>query len=218
MSRINWYRQTTWTESDREAFFTQLNKSRKVATRDQYLRIQALYLQRVGTEKMLHAALELLDLLFQESPDSYELTSAYLQKANCLLALGDEAGAIAHFRKALQRENEGRSGRTTASLEFGWMIIERGLTDLYDEALEVVCAYAERVPGPIFAYQRYIVNAVRAVIANERGYPEIARECAQRALGEASQTHSGFRYHPKVGLVQETDNPVHQRLQEMVSR
>ncbi len=216
MGRDNWYRRTTWTESDREAFFARLNRSRSASTKDQYLRIQALYLQKVGTEEMLRAALELLDLLLEQSPDSFQLASAYLQKAECLLALGDKAGAIEYFRKALQREREYPSVQTTAGLEFGWMIVEQGLSHLYDEALEAIQAYAERKPGPMFPYQRYVVNAVRAIIAEERGYHEIASELAQRALNAAAQTHSGFRYHPKVGLVQNTDNPIHCRLLEIV--
>ena len=216
MGREDWYRRTTWTDSDQEEFFARLNRSRMASTRDQYLRIQALYLQRVGTQEMFRASLELLDLLIEQSPDSFQLTIAYLQKAECLLALGDEAGAIAYSRKALQREKERPNIRTTAGLEFSWLIVERSFSHLYDEALEVIHAYAEKVPGPIFPYERYIINAVQAVITYERGCNELASELAQRTLNAAAQSHSGFRYHPKVGLVQSTDNPIHRRLLEIV--
>ena len=216
MAQNDWYRRTTWTEADQEAFFARMNRSRSAYNKDQYLRIQALYLQQVGTNEMLRAALELLDSLFEQSPDSFELASAYLQKAECLLALENETGAIEHFRKALKKEEERPGIQTTAGLELSWMIAERGLSHLYDEALEVVLAYAERKPGPIFPHQLYVVNAIRAVITDERGDQKIASELAQRALNAASQTHSGFRYHPKVGLVQNTDNPIHSRLLEIV--
>lgn len=211
MGRNDWFRRKTWTKADQDAFIARLNRSRSAAKKAQYLRIQALSLQSVGTEEMLRASIALLNQFFEEYPDAFDLAQAYLQKAECLLALGDESGATEYFRSALEVERERSSVQTTASLKFGWLVVERDLRDLYDEALQAIETNTE--PGRmIFPYEHYMVNAVRAVITEERGYHEIARELAQRALDAASQTDSGFRYHPNVGLVRDTENPVHARL------
>jgi len=215
MGRSDWYRRTTWTESDQTEFFARLNRSRSPSAKAQYLRIQAVYLQEAGTKEMIRASITLLDKLLEEYPDAFDLASVYLQKAECLLALGDETGAIHYFRKSLQREREFPNVRTTAALRFGWMIVERRLSNFYDEALLAIEHYVGINNVLVFPFERYIVNAIRAVITEERGCPDVARELAQAALDAASQKHSDFRYHPTVGLVQSTNSPIHTRLIQM---
>ncbi len=215
MGRNDWYRRTSWTEADQAEFFARLNRSRSPSNRAQYLRIQAWYLQQVGTPDMLRAAMDLLDRVLKEHPETFDLALVCLQKAECFLALGELEAALEWFRKAMQREREKPNVRTAAALKFAWTVVERGLTDLYDEALAALEGYVELNRRLVFAYERYLIQAVRAVIAEERGYPEMARELARRALEAAAQTHSGFRYHPKVGLVHDTDTAIHARLVRM---
>ena len=215
MGSRDWYRRTTWSETDQAEFFARLNRSRSAFHKAQYLRIQALHLQEAGTPELIRAALTLLDKVENDYPDSFDQASVYLQKATCRLALGNKTGAVDYFRKALQWQKVHTFVQTTASLAFAWMIVEHGLADLYDEALSVLDDYVES-GHPVFAYQWYMLSAVRAVIAEERGYRDRARELARAALGFAALKQSGFRYHPKVGLVQITDSPVHARLVQII--
>ncbi|MCC7352324.1 MAG: hypothetical protein IT330_01100 [Anaerolineae bacterium] len=166
---------------------------------------------------MLRASLTLLDMMIKEHPDATDLALAYQQKAECLLALDDETGAIVYFREALQAEKKRPNVITSAALRFSWMVVERGLTPLYDEALAGLQDYIERSRVMVFAYEHYILNAVRAVITEERGYHDLARKLAQLALDAAALEHSGFRYHPKVGLVHSKDDPVYARLKQIAS-
>lgn len=48
MGRDDWYRRTTWTSEDAEAFFDRLNRSRGLESKAQYVRIQALDLEEAG--------------------------------------------------------------------------------------------------------------------------------------------------------------------------
>ncbi len=45
-AEVEWFRRTTWTKEDQEDFFGHLGRSRTQAP--QYVRIQALYLEKTG--------------------------------------------------------------------------------------------------------------------------------------------------------------------------
>jgi len=52
-----------------------------------------------------------------------------------------------------------------------------------------------------FPVDGFLWNAANALIADGQGQRTIAQECSTKALHFAELTHSGFRYHPDVGLV-----------------
>jgi hypothetical protein len=52
-----------------------------------------------------------------------------------------------------------------------------------------------------FPYERYRYHSIRAVVAAQKGHASDAKEEAGLALVAAAATHSGFRYHPNLGLV-----------------
>ena len=70
MGRHDWYRRTTWSQTDREAFHARLKRSRSEEGKAQYLRIQALHLQETGDPERIAAAVELLDELLAKYPDT----------------------------------------------------------------------------------------------------------------------------------------------------
>ena len=74
MGREDWYRLTSWSESDQEAFFARLNRSRTLYHKSQYARIQAGHLKEAGYVK---ESLELLQRLYEEWPHESQLPSAY---------------------------------------------------------------------------------------------------------------------------------------------
>ena len=84
---------------------------------------------------MANHSLELLDLMFKEFPEKSELSSAFLQKAECLIILGNIQQAIDEMRNTLQSEREFPNVKTYAWLEFGWTTIIYQLSDLYNRPL-----------------------------------------------------------------------------------
>lgn len=213
MKRDNWFRRTTWTTSDQEQFYARLNRSR-AANRAQYLRIQAGHLGAAGAPECFWAALGLLDKVLVEHPDDIELAQVYLQQADCWLGLGNVENAVGCYRKALQRERRFPKLKTDAFLGFGWMVVEGELTDLYEEAAAVLKEF-RRPDDLLFPIDKYRFNAILALIDEDRGDYESAKNHAEVALEAAKQRVSGFRYHPKLGLVSGTPTKIQLRLERL---
>jgi tetratricopeptide (TPR) repeat protein len=209
-----WYRRRTWTKDDQADFEARLARARK-QNRAQYLRIQASHLMEAANPKLTSAALELLNRMLTEYPTDIQVAQAHTQRAECHLRLGEAEKAIEALRSALAREREFPNVRTNAWLDFGWLVIDRGLRELYDEALEVLTEFEDTMPFPV---QRYQFHAIRALVAAERGALADAREEAKQALAAGRATHSGFRYHPTLGLVRDTDSDIHSRLKALAGR
>ncbi|MGI8543088.1 MAG: hypothetical protein ACR2MD_06355 [Aridibacter sp.] len=138
MNKEDWYRRTTWTESDQKAFFERLDRSRTNFHKAQYLRIQASYLQSVGKKEMALYSLELLDFMLKRFPEKSELACTYLQKAECLIILDKIEQAIDEMRNALQSEREYPNTGTETWLEFGWTAIVYQLSHLYEESINIL--------------------------------------------------------------------------------
>ena len=208
MSKTEWYRRTTWSDADREDFNAHLKRSRGAGNKSQYLRIQAAHLAEAGHHA---AAIELLERLFAESPQRIEFAQAHTQMADSLAKLEKIEPAIREYRLALQIERDFPNVRTNAWLYFGWFVVERQLTGLYDEVLRVLQEF--RGDGGFeFLAVEYRYAVIQALLADDRGEKARAREFAQKALAEAVKGHSGLRYHPMVGLVGPERNTFESRL------
>ncbi len=209
MGRFDWYRRSTWDDSDREEFEARLKRCRYAGSKAQYLRIQAHHLAEVG----LHTpAIELLDRLLRDFPDRGETAMSRLQKAGSLASLGELSAAIEEFRAALQAEREYPNVRTLAALDFGWFIVEKHLVDLFDEAADVLKEFENKQFGTAFPVVSYRVCAIQSILADARGDRAAAGDYARRALVEAAKTHSGYRYHAKTGLVESRPDWMEKRL------
>ena len=214
MGRHDWYRLTTWSEKDQKAFFARLDRSRENRHKAQYLRIQAVYLEEVGNEDMIKASLSLLDLLFDKYPEPAEFAQAHLQKAHCLFKLGKIDECIDHLHKSLQAEREYPHSKTMAWLDFGWIIVEKKKSNLFDEAIAVLEEFKKPL---LFPMEIYKLNAILALIAEECGEFVRAREYARTAIEASSRKDSGLRYHRDAGLVKNTNTSVHARLDALVA-
>jgi tetratricopeptide (TPR) repeat protein len=197
MSQTEWFRRATWTDADREDFNARLKRSRGASSKAQYLRIQALHLAEADHRE---GAIELLDRLLAEFPDSIDIAQAHAQKAESLAKLGQTEAAIEEYRAALQRERDFPNVQTNAWLDFGWFVVEKRLTHLYDGITKVLEEFRDddELSFPAIEY-RYA--AIQALIADARGEKSQARKFAETALAEAAKCHSGLRSHPTVGLV-----------------
>ncbi len=214
MGREDWYRRESWSQSDQERFFKRLARSRSGYNKAQYLRIQAYTLQTKASPPMFREALHLLDILLREHPHSAELGSAYLQRAQCLEAVGDLEGALGAFRLAVEADRADTGVQTNASLERALFIVRHGRSDLYEVALEDL----ERLePHLVFPVTQYKIALAAALITWEQQDQATARRFARIALEAAGKRNSGLSYHPHVGLVEDFDPALHARLEEIAA-
>lgn len=200
-----WFRKASWSEADQADFYARLKRSRSAGRKAQYLRIQAYHLEETGAPELIVSALTHLERMISEFPEASELACAYTQKASCLRALGQTDKAVACYRRALDTERKNPSRRTRARLEFGRLVCESKLVELYDEALAVLDEL--RPAGLLFPVDVYEYFGIRALVVAHRGDVPKARQFAEKALEAAAESESGFRYHPTLGLVRDKQTP-----------
>jgi tetratricopeptide (TPR) repeat protein len=157
------------------------------------------------------AAIELLDRLFREFPEPFELAQAHSQKAMSLARLGRVDGAVQEYRAALQADRDVPSVRTYAWLDFGWLAVEQEMTHLYNEVSQVLQEFRDE-SDLRFPENEYRYAGIQAILAHARGEDDQARAFATAALAEAAKEHSGLRYHPRVGLVRARGSPLERKL------
>jgi tetratricopeptide (TPR) repeat protein len=208
----DWYRKTTWSEANQIDFFARLKRSRTAYNKAQYLRIQANYLEGVGSHEMLKAASELLDKLFAEFPEQTQLACAYRQKASCWAKLGNNGDATAHHQRALQTERELPRAKTYTFIDFGKLVVETKLARFYDAALTALEAELNS-RGIQFPADIFNAFGIRLPIAAPRGQNREGKELAKVALEAAAKIDSCLRYHPTVGLVRNQETPIYQPIQ-----
>lgn len=212
----DWYRRTSWDEDDQLAFFERLGLCRSDSTRTQSLRTQA---GTLANHSLVAEAIELYGQLLAEHPDDYFRGMAYCERADCYCQIGDTEQAIADFREALRVQSEECPNVVTpAWIDFPWMIVSLGITDLYGEAITVLEA-GEQKDSLVFPVTKYRTEAVRAIILADTGEASQAERHATAALEAANREHSGLTYHASVGLVtdQMRKSPVHSRLLTLAS-
>ena len=204
----DWYRRTTWDSDDQEAFFARLKRSRGQFHIAQYLRIQAIYLQDEYPEN----ALQLLRMIREEFPEPSELASTYLQTAQCLVAVGKKGESIEWFRKVLDQEETHKGVQTQGYLDYPIFIVTEEKKDLYSEAKQILLKYVGRLMFPV---DRYRWNMAMALIEWEEQNNTKAADHAKEALLASKIGNSGFRYHPKVGLVKKQDRRIKTLLEKI---
>jgi len=211
MGREDWYRHTTWTAAEQEAFRLRLRRCRSQSS--QYLRIQAQYLAQAG---LVTEAMQLLREYLEKFRDDFQLSMVCAQLATCYERLGEIEAAISWLRRALAAESVRPNVRTDAWLEFGRMAVEHDLTDLYGDFLGLVEERSGRPGGlaseAVFPAQRYVLNACLAIIYTKKGQVGRGREHAKAALAAAAATKSGFSRHPELGLVRDTATELFRRV------
>lgn len=207
MSSDDWYRRTTWTETDRSEFHARLKRSRGDFHKAQYLRIQAHYLANAN---LTQVAAELLDQLIANFPDPSQLAQAHLQYAECMLASDRVDDAVIAYRRAFDAEQAYPNSRSQLWLDFPWLIVTRGLTHLFSE-IDTFLDWGDRTTT--FPVEEFRLNTILAFVADGNGDADASRVHAQAALSAAAKKHSGFSRHPTVGLLGTPDTTVLTRLQ-----
>jgi tetratricopeptide (TPR) repeat protein len=131
------------------------------------------------------------------------------------LSLGKTDEAIRSLRKALDRERQYPNVKTTAWSEFVLVIAAQKLESHFGEALQVLTEYESDFIFPVEVFQWH---AAYALIRDAQGNRQAAKEHAIKALDAAQTTHSGFRFHPQVGLVGDAYENIKDRLLQLSGR
>jgi tetratricopeptide (TPR) repeat protein len=210
MGRHDWYRKVSWSQDDRADFFSRLARSR--SGRAQYLLIQAQHLFSAG---IVAPALQLVEQYLSEFPatDMFHV-GALLQKAQCLEGLDRIDEAEAAYLATLAQQRGIQNYVTLVYIDFPWFAVKYGRRHLYSDALAALDAGASHLIFPILQYKS---GAVRALIAAEQGDFGAANRYAAEALKAAAARHSGFSYHPDVGLFREPDRLIHDRVTQLAN-
>ncbi|MGY3265505.1 hypothetical protein [Lysobacter sp. HA35] len=203
MGRDDWYRNTKWDASVAEAFEAKLRRARDKA---QYLRIQACILASTCPE----VTLQLLERYFALG-EHFDMALAHVDRAKAHLALGDMEAAFAAYEAALARERSFPGLLTNARTDYPYLVALLSAEQQYRSALEVICEFPELPQFPIGRFKQHAAAAM--ILA---GTDRAESQChAREALQAAAETHSGFRYHPKLGLVSEEHEQSLVRLREL---
>jgi tetratricopeptide (TPR) repeat protein len=145
-------------------------------------------------------ALRLLDEYFGLN-DNFDRAQAHVDRATAFLALGELDSAIASFESALSREDEYPNMQTSAYLELPFLVATRRVKGMYQRCLDLLSMHQSRLMFPI---DHFKWHSAKALILWARGDVSRAKESARQALDAAARKRSRFRYHPDVGLVNET--------------
>ena len=199
------WRNTAWNEEVEAIFFRKLGRARN---KSWYLCNQS----RALASSYPEVALRLLDQYFSLGGD-LDQAAAHFYRARAHIALGDVHAAILSFEAALAREEAFPNFQTWAFLELPVLIAMERRQELYDRAIEILRSRKSRLTFPV---QHYKWHGALALILHEQGWATEARNAAKQALAAAEMTHSGYQYHPNVGLVGATTDGFGIRLRKIV--
>ena len=199
MGRDDWYRRTSWTPRDEEAFRSRNRRSRGTDSKAQYLRIQAETLYQTGDVALTEAALRLARECLSEYPDARISRAPALDLAGrCCARLGRIDEALEYFRAALDSQAEFPGVQTNACFHFARLVAEEGRKDKYDDALRSLSDFG----APVLPWQAFILHGAKALISADEGDLEGAKRSAEAALAMAAVSNSGLgRGREEVGLV-----------------
>ena len=132
MSRDDWFRNNTWNPRIEKAFFEKLSRAR--SQRDQYLAIQA----GVLAPHKPKIALKLIEQYFETRKDDFHDVRALLAKADAHVALKNEVEAVSAYKEVLEREAVFPNFKTSAFVDFPYLVATRRFEGEYDSALDVL--------------------------------------------------------------------------------
>jgi len=204
MARDDWFRNTEWSSAIEEAFFAKLKRARD---KPQYLRIQACTL----ANRHPHIALRLLEQYFNLG-EHFDHAQGYVDRATALLALGNAEEALKSYEAALATEERRPNMKTQAYLNLPFTVAAYGIKGRYEQALHILAENQSRLTFPV---DHFLWHAARSLIQAELGHTSEAQVHALRALEAARKEHSGFRYHPTVGLVGDSYESIRTKIEKI---
>lgn len=204
MADGDWYRNTKWNADIEAAFNWRLERSR--SQKAQYLRIQGSILKDTHPD----IAIQLLGRCVEQG-DEFHIAHALLDTAHAQLVQGDVDTALDTLEAVIEQERRQPRFRTSAAYDYPFLVAFYGRTERYQRALDEL----ESHPGGFFESMIFETETAKALICEEQGKHELAREAARRALAAASVETGWVPGHPKVGLVPSGPHPLHERLKRI---
>ena len=213
MSSTDWYTRETWNQEFAVEFWQKISRKRDPRMKAQLIRIQAAHLEKAN---LIDDALSLLDVILNEYPESFDISQVYHQLGECYVKKDKIEDAIDALKKSIAIENEKPNYQTGSWLTFAVLITEHKLTKYYPDFTALIERMTTR-PGGIeartrFPLEQYYFYGTLSNIEKHNGNIENSKKYAELALAASEKTESGFRYHPKLGLVQEKNTPFHSSL------
>jgi tetratricopeptide (TPR) repeat protein len=197
---IDWYRKTTWTTEDENEFFLKLKKSQK-HNRPQYLRIQASTLNDTNNSKLLIVALNLLEKYFTDYPDDkFDRSLAFKLNGDIYYKIKKYDIALENYKNAIDFEKSYLQIKTDAYLNYSELVIQLNRTDLFENVETILLEQTEKLDFP---KNKYIKNAVLSIVYKHKNNEEKANYYKALADEAANAAGSDFRWHKKMGLVEE---------------
>jgi hypothetical protein len=121
---------------------------------------------------------------------------------------------VGAYEAALAVENQRPRYLTNAYLDLPFVVAVHGIKPRYEQSLRLLEQHQSR---PMFPVDHFRWHAAHALISLKLGRVPAAREHAHRALNAAAENHSGFRYHPSIGLAGKCLAKVLQQLSDIVA-
>lgn len=205
MSKLEWYRKTTWTENDRDDFFAHLNRSKK-ENRSQYLKIQAVYLYETNKLQETSVAYELIELAFREENYKFGQVELLNLKARCLNKLGQIHEAEECFTLAIEAIKENPRFTGNIPFSFGFFVIQHNIKRLYGKAILILDEFVDLERELLFPSTLYEYYGIKAIIFNQTLKRKEAKRLAKMAIDASMLTYSGLSRHPDVGLVTDKED------------
>lgn len=208
-----WFRQVDWSDGHLAAFLKRNARSRGDMMRAQYVRLQAVTLFATHDDRLIQAALDLLNKhFFPLYSTTLDASAAFCCAGECSESLGHLDEAISFYQRALAREVELPSAKSSATFLFAKLVVEAERTDLVDEAVLGL----DRFGSSPFPWHRYVDRGTRAVQASARGDMDAAGPLAVAALEAASIRDTGLGHgRGALGTVTETGNRFHRLIERL---
>ncbi len=190
MAKASWYSRTSWADSDREAFYTQLRAVVGANEQAACLRKQAAHLLahagKLGrrdaadpaVDQLLAGARELYETFLDWFSDSAERAYVFAALGEIEERCGAVTLALSRYRQALTAQ-DGTTRSTNAHVRFALLVTDRELMAHYPEALALLEQHAQPLVYPLDQYQHC---GSRAHLLAQRGDRALAVLCAQDAF------------------------------------
>ena len=202
--RDNWYRSNDWNPEIETAFLRKLSRAR--CQRDQYLALQISHL----ASSCPTDCIRLSELYFETRKKDWNDGTVHMAKAQAFGVLGQIDSVLAAYQTALEWQGQHPNHHVRVDLEYPHFVAVSRLIKEYPKATEVLAeAKFLLLPADIYKF-----HAANAVFSDARGDSAHARDHAMKAVRAQGLKHSGFRYHPVAGLVQNPD----ERLSKWLNR